>query len=193
MSESKKSDSGRTQPPVNTADATSAALAPRPRGLFGASRMDAVHAERCEAAASLDRRLRGMRKPRDRAAGPAAIPEGGGDALPAGVRKRMEPKLGADLSSVRIHTANESATAAGQLGARAFTVGNDVHFGSGEYHPGTKEGDRLLAHELTHVVQGQRTEVRRKAVGDDGEHAAEQEVSHPDDPAEKEADAVGDK
>lgn len=120
------------------------------------------------------------------------LPSGGGSPLTADVRARMEPRLGADLSGVRIHLSAESAGAAKNLGARAFAAGNDVHFNAGQFAPGTKEGDRLLAHELTHVVQGQRSGVQRKA--EDGEEETESpEVSSPDEPAEKEADAVADK
>ena len=124
----------------------------------------------------------------------ARIPEGGGSPLSRDVRAKMEPRLGSDLSDVRVHTSSESAASAEGLSAKAFTVGKDVHFAAGGYQPGTKEGDRLLAHELTHVVQGQRSGVQRKT--DDAaerEGAAGSEVSHPDEPAEKEADSVGDK
>ncbi|HEX4460070.1 MAG TPA: DUF4157 domain-containing protein, partial [Polyangia bacterium] len=204
------SDGGRIGKPT-AVDPTAAELAPeetpmvpRKSGLFGASRMDAVNAERREVAQSLDRRMAAMRKASGAAAEPAAIPKGGGTGLPDTVRKRMEPRLGADLSGVKVHTAGESAAAASQLGARAFTVGSDVHFNAGEFAPGSKEGDKLLAHELTHVVQGQRSGVQRKAEdaggGADadaagGEHAAggEGAVSHPDEPAEKEADGVSEK
>jgi hypothetical protein len=103
----------------------------------------------------------------------------------------MEPRLGADLSRVRVHTSGESAEAAKGLGARAFTVGSDVHFNAGEFNPGTHDGDRLLAHELTHVVQGEKAGIHRKA-DDSGGGDEEKEVSDPADPAEKEADAVGD-
>ncbi|MDB4966425.1 MAG: hypothetical protein JWN44_2114 [Myxococcales bacterium] len=127
--------------------------------------------------------------------GAAAIPQGGGAPLPADVRDRMQPKLGADLSGVRIHTDGGSADAARGLGARAFTVGSDVHFNAGQFEPGTREGDKLIAHELTHVVQGQRSGIQRKA--EDGrEHEGGEDkdggdkVSSPDEPAEKEADAV---
>ena len=98
----------------------------------------------------------------DGAAGNVAIPEGGGSKLAPQVRQRMEPKLGADLSDVRVHTGGDSAQAASGLGARAFTVGSDVHFNAGEFAPGSKDGDRLLAHELTHVVQGKKSGVQRK-------------------------------
>src|SRR5262249_29667462 len=76
--------------------------------------------------------------------------KGSGNSLPGEARMKMESKLGADLSSVRVHTGGDSAEAADKLGARAFTVGSDVHFNAGEFAPGSKEGDKLLAHELTH-------------------------------------------
>jgi len=134
-----------------------------------------------------------MRKAEGAATRPA-IPSGGGSSLPGDVRARMEPKLGADLSGVKVHTGGESARASTGFGARAFTVGSDIHFNSGEFAPGTKEGDRLLAHELTHVVQGQKSGVQRKeAEGAEAEAEAEHgEVSSPEDAAEKEADAVAD-
>jgi putative cytotoxic protein/uncharacterized protein DUF4157 len=127
-------------------------------------------------------------------AGRAVIPQTTGSPLPAAARERMEPQLGADLSAVRVHTGSESAAAAEKLGARAFTTGTDVHFGAGEFAPGTREGDRLIAHELTHAVQAGSAGIQRKANPE--EHAGDEEeahdVSHPDDPAEKEADAAGD-
>jgi hypothetical protein len=129
----------------------------------------------------------------------APIPTGGGSPLPSSVKSKMEPALGADLSSVRIHAGAESAQAASAYGARAFTVGNDIHFNSGELAPGSKEGDKLLAHELTHVVQGQKSGIQRKPEdGGGGEHADEAkeggvEVSDPSEPAEKEANAVAEK
>ena len=148
------------------------------------------------------RRRRVQRKAaRDGAAGPAVIPDGSGAPLGGDVRARMQPQLGADLSEVRVHTGGDSAEAAGQMGARAFTVGQDLHFARGEFNPGTREGDRLLAHELTHAVQGRRSGVQRKtesaaeepheggALDADGEH---HQVSDPADPAEQEADAVAD-
>ena len=132
-------------------------------------------------------RLAQRKATRERAE-PARIPEGAGQPLGGDVRGRMEGQLGADLSGVRVHTGADSATAADRLGARAFTVENDVHFAAGAYAPGTKDGDQLLAHELTHVVQGQTAGVQRKAEGDDAGGA--EAVSQPDEPAEKEADAV---
>jgi len=126
-------------------------------------------------------------------AGDAKIPQGGGSPLGHETRAQLEPKLGADLSSVRVHTGGESQAAASHYGARAFAVGNDVHFNAGEFNPGTKEGMRLIGHEMTHVVQGQNTGVQRKADDSaEGEHGAEEDVSQPGEPAEVEADAMGD-
>jgi Domain of unknown function (DUF4157) len=77
----------------------------------------------------------------------------GGQPLEASTRSRMESAFGADFSSVRIHTDGNAAGLSDRLNARAFTVGSDIAFGSGEYQPGNLVGEALLAHELAHVVQ----------------------------------------
>lgn len=79
--------------------------------------------------------------------------EGGGVPLGQGERAFFEPRFGADFSQVRIHTGPAAEEAARALSAQAFTVGSDIAFGAGRYAPGTEEGTRLMAHELTHVVQ----------------------------------------
>ena len=76
-----------------------------------------------------------------------------GQPLDAGTRARMESRLGVDLSRVRIHADAQAARSAEAVDARAYTVGDDVVFASGEYSPRTADGQRLLAHELAHVVQ----------------------------------------
>ncbi|MBM3744502.1 MAG: DUF4157 domain-containing protein [Acidobacteria bacterium] len=78
---------------------------------------------------------------------------GEGQALDNGVRSRLESACRVDLSGVRVHTDPDAARLAGRMNARAFTVGEDVAFGSGEYRPGTPIGDALIAHEVAHVVQ----------------------------------------
>ena len=78
---------------------------------------------------------------------------GGGQPLPDSERAFFEPRLGYDFSKVRIHTDGRAVEAAQAVNAQAFTVGRDVAFGTAEYAPGTSQGRRLLAHELTHVVQ----------------------------------------
>jgi len=78
---------------------------------------------------------------------------GGGTPLPNQIRALFEPRFGCDFSHVRVHTDLQAAKTAQALNAAAFTVGRDVMFGAGQYAPETSEGRRLLAHELTHVVQ----------------------------------------
>jgi hypothetical protein len=89
----------------------------------------------------------------DAAAAAIGARRGGGQRLPAGERAFFESRLGTDLGRVRVHADPEAARLSAGLSARAFTVGNDVFFGSGEYQPGSSSGRRLLAHELTHVLQ----------------------------------------
>jgi hypothetical protein len=74
-------------------------------------------------------------------------------------RSKFEQFFGKDLSDVRVHADNDASQLSGSLGAEAFTVGNDVYFGSGRYQSGAS--DKLLAHELTHVVQQNSTLNRR--------------------------------
>lgn len=79
-----------------------------------------------------------------------------GLSLDATTRAFMESRFGHDFSKVRIHTNNEAAQTARMLNARAFTIGNNISFGSGEYNPWASTGKHLLAHELAHVVQQSR-------------------------------------
>lgn len=78
---------------------------------------------------------------------------GNGQPLDANTRAFFEPRFGRDFSQVRIHTSEQAADAARAVNARAFTMGKDVVFGEREYAPGSAEGQRLLSHELAHVVQ----------------------------------------
>ena len=78
---------------------------------------------------------------------------GSGTSLDSGTRSRMESAFGHDFSQVRVHTDAGAARLSDSLNARAFAVGNNVAFGTGEYRPGTISGEVLLAHELAHVVQ----------------------------------------
>jgi hypothetical protein len=89
-------------------------------------------------------------------AGSFAHPPGGGHPLPPALREFFEPRFGADFGHVRVHTGAEAADAARAVHARAYTRGSDIVFGAHEYRPQEAEGRRLLAHELTHVVQQDR-------------------------------------
>jgi len=82
-----------------------------------------------------------------------AASRGGGSPLPGEVRHFMEPRFGADFGGVRVHTGSEADHLNRELKAVAFTHGQDIYMGEGRYDPGTTAGKRLLAHELTHVVQ----------------------------------------
>lgn len=78
---------------------------------------------------------------------------GGGQPMAADVRTDMESRMGFDFGAVRVHDGSQASQMARSVNAHAFTVGNDVVFASGQFRPDTADGKRLLAHELTHVVQ----------------------------------------
>jgi hypothetical protein len=91
--------------------------------------------------------------------------QGGGQPLPGPARDFMEQRFGAGFESVRVHTGGEAVQLNRDLHARAFTHGADIYFNEGQYSPASTTGRRLLAHELTHVVQqGGAQAVRRTHV-----------------------------
>lgn len=85
-----------------------------------------------------------------------ALPSAGGQALPDGVRQRMESFFGADFSDVRVHVGSHASS----IGAVAFTIGSSLHFAPGQYQPDSPRGLQLLGHELAHVVQQRAGRVR---------------------------------
>jgi hypothetical protein len=103
---------------------------------------------------------------------------GGGRPLPGTLRTRMESAFGADFSGVRLHTDANAAQLSEQLNARAFTLGEHVAFGAGEYQPGTLVGDALMAHELAHVVQqgGSAAAAPQRKGGEPADDALEEEA-----------------
>lgn len=112
-------------------------------------------------------------------------PKAAGSTLPDGVRAGMEASLGADLSGVRVHTGSQADADAQAYDARAYTVGSDITFAHGEYDPASGEGRKLLAHELTHVVQAQKSGQAGAEIG-----KGIPELSEPEHPGEREADAI---
>lgn len=76
-----------------------------------------------------------------------------GQPLGSQVHRDMGERFGHDFAQVRVHTDADAAASADDINAKAYTVGNNVVFGSGQFNPGTDEGRFLIAHELTHVVQ----------------------------------------
>lgn len=83
----------------------------------------------------------------------AATLRGTGRPLDPAARAFFEPRFGVDFSDVRIHTETNAAASAGEVNALAYTVGRHVVFNTGQYSPYSEGGRRLLAHELTHVLQ----------------------------------------
>ncbi len=78
---------------------------------------------------------------------------GGGQALDATAAEKIGGTMGADFSDVHVHTDAHADSLNRQLSAKAFTTGSDIFFQQGAYQPSSSEGQHLLAHELTHVVQ----------------------------------------
>jgi hypothetical protein len=108
--------------------------------------------------------------------------KGGGQPLPDETKAFMEPRFGADFSSVRIHEAPKEAS---DIGAQAFTHGQDIYFNAGKYNPGSSSGKELLAHELTHVVQQVGSVVQAKLAQNKQETQFQEE--EPDDIPAKQA------
>jgi len=107
-----------------------------------------------------------------------------GQPLDAATRAFMEPRFGHDFSRVRVHTDVKAAASARSVNALAYTVGRDVVFGGNQYAPGTNAGKRILAHELTHVVQ------QASAGVTDGPVPQALGIGSSRDPLEREADAI---
>jgi uncharacterized protein DUF4157 len=123
-------------------------------------------------------RLAAARTGADKAPASSVSP---GEAISPALRQDFESQLGADFSSVRIHTDEKAGASALALGARAYSVGPDIVFAPGHYAPNTSAGRELIAHELYHVKQdgGRRPNAGESVV-----------VGSPDSPQEHEAAAV---
>lgn len=106
-----------------------------------------------------------------------------GQRLDPVTRAFFEPRFGCDLSQVRVHLDGKAAESAEAMNAQAYTVGQNVAFGAGQYAPETTTGRRVLAHELTHVAQQRGTSLSRKPLVVTANHGR----------SEREADAVADR
>jgi hypothetical protein len=89
---------------------------------------------------------------------------GTGQPLSESSRAFFEPRFGSDFNQVRVHTGSNAAESARSVNARAYTFGRDIVFGAGQYAPGSESGDRLLAHELAHVVQQEGAAVSNRMI-----------------------------
>jgi hypothetical protein len=115
-------------------------------------------------------------EPASSTTGGLARRKAGGESLSAATLHRMENAFGRDFSRVRVHCDAEAGEMSRQLSALAFTHGNHIFFGSGKYDPEGAHGKRLLAHELTHVVQqGQAAQ----QAGSEGDPVTARETAKP--------------
>lgn len=117
----------------------------------------------------------------DETAGRINRERGGGQPLETDVQEEMGAAMGQDFRDVTVHTSPEADGLNRDLGAKAFTTGTDIFFREGEYAPKSSEGQELIAHELTHVVQQGAGEV---------DSGGQMKVNAPGDAFEREADAV---
>ncbi len=107
---------------------------------------------------------------------------GSGQSLDSAIQTKMGDATGHDFSDVKVHTDPESHALNEELSAKAFTTGHDIFFREGAYQPGSGEGQELIAHELTHVVQ--------QSSGAVGSGGGRMTVNAPGDAYEQEADSV---
>lgn len=115
------------------------------------------------------------------------VGSGGGSPLDRETKGFMESRLGADFSDVRVHTDGKASESATSVQAYAYTVGSDIVFQSGKYEPDSDSGKRMLAHELTHVVQ------QRSGPVDGTPAAGGIKISDPSDRFERAAESSADR
>lgn len=111
--------------------------------------------------------------------------KGDGQKIDADVADQAGKTLGQDVSDATVHTDQDADKLSRKLGAKAFTTGKDIFFREGEYEPGSKDGQRLLGHELTHVAQQKQGVPGIQSKG-------AMTVNDPNDQYEAEADRVAD-
>ncbi|SFB16201.1 protein of unknown function [Cohnella sp. OV330] len=120
----------------------------------------------------------------EESAAPAQRKQDRPGALPLDVQSKMEKVMGADFSNVNVHANSSNASS---MGALAYAQGNDIHFAPGQYSPDTQNGQKIIGHELAHVVQQRQGRVLPTAQLKSG-------MRLNDDPAlEKEADDLGER
>jgi hypothetical protein len=100
-----------------------------------------------------------------------------GQPLAAEIRQSMEVRFAQDFSQVRVHSDGQAATSAGEVGADAYTVGQDIVFGPGRYQPDAPDGQHLLAHELTHVLQQRDAAATESPAVTDIDHPLERQAA----------------
>lgn len=101
---------------------------------------------------------------------------GKGNQLPADANAFFSSRMGYDFSNVKVHTDQEAADSAKELNAKAYTLKNNIVFNEGQYNPESAEGKRLMAHELTHVVQQGSSKKEQTANNNLGSHTNDSTV-----------------
>jgi hypothetical protein len=132
------------------------------------------------------------------ASAPDSIPNDAGEPLPGALQSRFERSFGHDLSSVRVHHDAQASEAAARQQALAFTFGQHIFFGRGQYLPGQDDGQRLIAHELVHTIQqrdsapplSNRSEWAFGKTGDSYRWSRSTSTGGPADVLEREADTL---
>ena len=135
--------------------------------------------DKCRKKRYLQRRSSVQAKPTEALAIPPMVHEvlrSPGQPLDTATRSFFEPRFGHDFSQVRVHSDAKAANSARAVNALAYTTGKNIVFGGGRYSPETSEGQKLLAHELTHVVQQSGTSARAKLVLGQGDDHYEREA-----------------
>jgi hypothetical protein len=111
--------------------------------------------KKTEAGVTVQRKADTSAKVTSAPAGMQEVLRSSGAPLGGDTRRLMESRIGANFGNVRVHTDARAATSARALNAKAYTVGRDVVFASGQYSPHSPDGQKLLAHELAHTIQQQ--------------------------------------
>jgi Domain of unknown function (DUF4157) len=163
-------ESGRSAPDLEVSATEQAAIESGLRGsgtlpptvLAGLQRV----AGNAAVTALIQRNLGGAEEDADVSAVRDVVGNGQGQPLDGGLKEEMEDRLGADFSDVRVHTGAEASRSAAAVSALAYTVGSEVVLGPGSPALDSPAGKRMLAHELTHVVQQRQGPVSGTAMQD---------------------------
>ena len=164
-------------------DAETGPRAERPNRLGWASALGNAAVQRLLRSVGVQRSGGGSGSVEESVAEAIKSKQGSGQGLDSGASREMGASMDQDFSDVRVHADAEADALNKAVRADAFTTGRDIFFREGKYQPGSSEGRKLLAHELTHVVQ------QRGAPASGGDMS----VSSPDDASERQAGAVADK
>ena len=116
-----------------------------------------------------------------------------GRSLEPALRQDMEQRFGHDFSRVRVHSGAVAEQSAQDVNAHAYTVGHNIVFGAGRFAPGTHEGRRLIAHELTHTIQQVEVASSGRLTVQPPLVHAKLKIGRPDDEYEQEADRVAER